>query len=382
MLTIDDLINQVKQVLIETNDRLSPNQLYSRFVNECDELELSEDDFYKSVVKPAHKSINWEVVEEANKKHDEIKRSENAKLLEKEEEIKNAPAYIIRLINLAIETGIIKTDSLRKIFNKAENLDQDANKLAQQINEKLELAKFRPYPQANLDADTLKEMLLSADWYNEVNYPRPVVQKEKSSKTLGLMLGGVSVLALLLFLVFKNAGGSEEKRDNQYNSPPVDSVSVETPATIINQPVDLPAPVDTAVAAPAAESGTILTTEEQQEISKLLNNFYIADNMEAIDQILDYFVFPIDRYYNAYNIDSDSLRAMFNTAFNTKLLKHSITVNWDETTVDKTTTGYLVSVKAVYLKILQKEPDVEKSMDLKIMIKMNRDKKITTIYAN
>lgn len=66
MLNLQVLISQVHQVLIETNDSQSPQQLYSRFVNECNELNITEKDFYKQILKPAYKSINWDLVKPKN----------------------------------------------------------------------------------------------------------------------------------------------------------------------------------------------------------------------------------------------------------------------------------------------------------------------------
>ena len=58
---------QVCQVLIDTNDTLSPYQLYSRFFNESNVLKLEEKDFYIKILKPAYKSINWDLVKPKNR---------------------------------------------------------------------------------------------------------------------------------------------------------------------------------------------------------------------------------------------------------------------------------------------------------------------------
>lgn len=384
MLTIEELINQVGMVLIETNDSLSPHQIYSRFVNECNELNLGEADFYKIILKPAHKSINWETVEEANKQQEETENKIKTDQKEKAEAIKNAPAYIEVLVKQIFETGIIKINSLQSIFNKAENLKQDSNTLALHIHEKLEANNFKAHPGADLEADTLKQILLSTDWYSPAHFPRPVKPvkgvKQTSPKMIGLVILSVFILVTFVYLVQTRSNIPTVHADLPIQTVVTDTVKVvQPPPTVIN-------PVDTTVVRqedtpPGTQTSTELSNEERQDISNLLNGLYTAENNEEIGSMLEYFEFPIERYYNSYSIDSDSLSAMFNTSFNKKLLRHSITVDWNETTVTKTATGYVVIAKAIYKKVLQKEPDAEKTMDIRINIKMNADKKITTIYA-
>jgi rRNA maturation endonuclease Nob1 len=62
MLNIQNLTAQVRQALISANDSLSPQELYSRFVNECNQLGIEEKQFYSNILKPAYKSINWDLV--------------------------------------------------------------------------------------------------------------------------------------------------------------------------------------------------------------------------------------------------------------------------------------------------------------------------------
>ena len=67
MTTIQDFIDYVRQVLIKTNDTLARHEIYNRFVNECNAFKQTEDDFYKTVLTPAYKSIDWNAIEETNK---------------------------------------------------------------------------------------------------------------------------------------------------------------------------------------------------------------------------------------------------------------------------------------------------------------------------
>lgn len=170
MLSLQDFTDQVRQVLVETNDSLSRHDLYSRFVNECGQLQLSEDDFYKTVLKPAHKSIDWEAVEAAHKQHQETQKKMEAELMEKKETITNAPVYIERLVKTAFEDGIVEGEELKKIFDKAALLEQSVTQLAIEVNTRLDKADFKSYPRANFDAGTLKDTLISTNWYNPQLY--------------------------------------------------------------------------------------------------------------------------------------------------------------------------------------------------------------------
>jgi rRNA maturation endonuclease Nob1 len=66
MIASEPLTTQVRRVLIESNDRLSPQELYSRFINECTQLNIEEKDFYSNILKPAYKSINWDLINKGN----------------------------------------------------------------------------------------------------------------------------------------------------------------------------------------------------------------------------------------------------------------------------------------------------------------------------
>lgn len=391
MSTIQDITIQVRQVLIETNDGLSRHELYSRFVNECNQLQLSEEDFYKTVLKAAHKSIDWTTVEEEYKKKQAQQQATTQEQAEKAEAIANAPVFIDRLVNLSFDAGTITADALKKIFDKAASLGQSSNALALRINEKLEQQQYRPFPQANLDAVTLKEILLSTNWYSPEDYPKPDSNgpKRRINPLLGIIIG-VLLIGAIVYGLTKGKSNTEIPITN------ITEVKKETPVSqparqeitpiVVSAATTTTAATDSTAAqttvAPIGSNNAVLTDEEIRDISGMLNDFYTADNNEDIDAIVSYFKFPVDRYYDAYTVDETTLRDMFNTSFGTKLLSHSITVDWNNSQIAKTPTGYLVTVKAEYVKVSQKEPDVTKTVPLNIIIKMNSDKKITSIYAN
>ena len=170
MTDITTLTEQIRLLLIETNDTLSPHEIFNKYINECQELQLSETEFYKSPLKNAHKSIDWVAVENANKQKEETQKKIQAELQEKEEEIKNAPIYIDRLVKIAFDDGIVEGEELKKIFEKAALLQQNLTNLALVINKRLDKDNFKAYPKANFDAATLKETIISTNWYEPKLY--------------------------------------------------------------------------------------------------------------------------------------------------------------------------------------------------------------------
>lgn len=167
------LIEQVRDILIRENDQISKHELYLRFINECSEAELTEEDFYKQILKPAHKSIDWDAIQSAADEGKRIEEQEALKQKEHENAVREAPALIERLIEVAFEDGVVEAAALETIFEKARLLDQDVSALVTRVDGLLHQKGFKSWPRANFDAPTLKAMLLSSDWYDGAHYPRP-----------------------------------------------------------------------------------------------------------------------------------------------------------------------------------------------------------------
>lgn len=176
MPTFDTLIEQVRAVYIQ-NQNLEKHEIYNQFINECNAAELSEEDFYKKVLKHAYNSIDWDAVEKEKIIQEETKKKIAKELEIKQREIQNAPIYLDRLIKIAFEDGKIEAEELNKIFSKAVELEQNIHDLAIKIDNRLDELKYKSYPRANFDAKTLKETLCSTDWYAPELYERIAVNK-------------------------------------------------------------------------------------------------------------------------------------------------------------------------------------------------------------
>jgi hypothetical protein len=170
MISIQDFIDQVREELVRSGGQQPRHETYNHFVNESNALQLSEQDFYKTILKPADKSIDWDAIQATEKQKIETQMRLEVELKEKEEEIANAPVYIDRLIKTAFEDGIVEGEELKKIFTKAASLQQNTTSLSLAINRLLDERDFKSYPKANFDAGNLKDTLTSTNWYNASLY--------------------------------------------------------------------------------------------------------------------------------------------------------------------------------------------------------------------
>lgn len=170
----ETLIAQVREVLIRENDQVGKQDLYLLFVNECQEAQLSEEDFYKLILKPAYKSIDWEAIDKAWAEGARLEALKVQQQKDHEDAVQEAPALIDRLITVAFEDGIVTAAELEVIFEKARNLSQDTSKLVIRVDTLLHERGYKSWPRANFEAPTLMAMLLSADWYDALHYPTPV----------------------------------------------------------------------------------------------------------------------------------------------------------------------------------------------------------------
>lgn len=197
MESLSTLIEQVRAILIQTEDEKPRYEIYNQFINECKANNLTENDFYKKVLKPAHKSIDWNYIEEEKKRKKETQKKLEAELTEHENLIQSAPIYIERLIKTAFEDGAVEAGELNKIFEKAKKLSQDTNALAEKIDALFDERKYKSYPKANLDAPTLKETLCSSNWYNEKLYIKLTTPPPPPSKPFPWFIVSISFLLIL-----------------------------------------------------------------------------------------------------------------------------------------------------------------------------------------
>lgn len=179
MTNIETLIEQVRAVLIETEDAVAKHEIYNRFINECKANSLTEDDFYKKVLKPAHISVDWDYIEEQRKEKEQEKKQKEEREKEEQEELERikkdvlqAPQFINRLIKTAFDDNMVERGEIIKIFEKADSLSQDTYELAERINMLIDEKNYKAYPKANFDLPSLRQTLCSTDWHSEARYQK------------------------------------------------------------------------------------------------------------------------------------------------------------------------------------------------------------------
>lgn len=225
MASIDILIEQVRAILIQTEDTKPKHEIYNQFINECKANSLTEQDFYMKVLKVAHKSIDWNYIEEQKKKkeNERIEKEEKEKAIEIEleevkKQIKYAPKFIDRLIKSSFDDEVVEKEELISIFDKAERLSQDTYALAERISNLFDEKNFKAYPKANYDLPSLRQTICSTNWHSNERYlklttppPPPFPWKKLMVATTLLLIAGGA-----LFYIFWLKPYLEDKNAKRY----------------------------------------------------------------------------------------------------------------------------------------------------------------------
>lgn len=213
-------------------------------------------------------------------------------------------------------------------------------------------------------------------------------QKNNTKKILLWVIAGVVVLAGLAtgawFLYFKDkqSGNGDtvqhsslmdttnaQASNNRLNTHGTDSVPRKSNSSIT--------PVSNSK---LLQGGGALSTVDIEEISSIVKNFYEAEDNENVSVLLGYFAYPVERYYKMYNVDYDQLQSLFETSFSSKLLSHKMQLDWSNSRIENTAYGYDITVNGNYSFVTQKAPDEENSKNLSVIIRMNSNKEIISIY--
>jgi len=130
------------------------------------------------------------------------------------------------------------------------------------------------------------------------------------------------------------------------------------------------------------ETEVTLSQSEVDIISRKIYEFYDYEAKEDIPNLFSYYQFPLDRYYQLYNVSYDKLHKMMIEAFKGKLYYHNIKINWNYSTVQKLSTGgFKVLLSAIYTYASESNDD-RKSKNIHLVILMNNNYKITSIYSD
>ena len=82
---ITNLVNRVKNALIETNNSKESHEMYLWFKSDCDRFDLNEEGFYVKILKQAYLLVNWEEEEKRQQEENEKKNREEEQKRQQEE---------------------------------------------------------------------------------------------------------------------------------------------------------------------------------------------------------------------------------------------------------------------------------------------------------
>lgn len=202
MINVDSVKEKIRQLLIEKDGDIQPHELKDIII-EAKQLGIDDKQIAK-LVPEVDRSINWEQI----RKQKEELVIRQAELIEfaKNEELKkqDAPKFLGNLLRFSFSDGIVEASELQTIFNKVVELSQNEKAYAKHIDERLKKRKFKPFPNPNLNAVSLKDVLLSTNWYDEKHYielttPPTAAPEPFPLKKVLLVLLIVGVIGLLYF---------------------------------------------------------------------------------------------------------------------------------------------------------------------------------------
>jgi len=150
------------------------------------------------------------------------------------------------------------------------------------------------------------------------------------------------------------------------------------PTTTTSSGVSDPAPLK-----PGTQNNKLtISQNEVDNVSRRIDEFYRYEKDEDVTNLLSYYHFPLDRYYQIYNVGYEKLHKMVIDAFNGSLYYHNINIKWDSSSVQKLGSGgYKALLFAEYTSASQAD-DNRKSQNLHLTIIMNDNYEITSIYPN
>lgn len=184
---------------------------------------------------------------------------------------------------------------------------------------------------------------------------------------------GILLIAAAVYFIFLN---KEKNKDNPVSDKTEQKNTNETsiPKVTDSDPVPLK---------PGTQNAEITISEtEVDNVSRRIDEFYKYETSEDIPNLLSYYKFPLDRYYQLYNVSYEKLHKMVAEAFNGELYYHNINIKWNYSSVQKLSSGgYKALLFAEYTSASQSGVD-RKTQNIHLTIIMNNNYEITSIFSN
>jgi hypothetical protein len=193
-----------------------------------------------------------------------------------------------------------------------------------------------------------------------------------------LILGVIGLLGLATGGYFIISSKKGTPKDAVSDNKTVTKDTVSSPPTVKQKPSD-PVPL---IKDQVEEQKVEITAYETDRVTNTVESFYDAEDREDITTLLGYYSFPLDRYYQLYNVGYDQLHKMVTDAYNGKLYYHKIDIKWNYSTVQKLPSGdYKVLLYADYTSASENEAD-RKTRNIHLTIILDSNYQITSIYPS
>lgn len=209
-----------------------------------------------------------------------------------------------------------------------------------------------------------------------VNRDSVTVNSKKSNWVLWGGLAFVAVAIAIYFLLINKGSNTEQASETQTGVIVADTIVAIAPAPIPTTSKAVPLN-------PSTQSTEVtISQDEVDNVSRRIDEFYKFENSEDVSNLLSYYRFPLDKYYQLYNVSYDKLHKMVTDAFNSTLYYHNIVVQWNYSSVQKIGSGrYKTLLTAEYTSASKSQND-KKVQIIHLVIIMNDNYEITSIYPN
>ena len=217
----------------------------------------------------------------------------------------------------------------------------------------------------------LNEQIVKSEPYQSNN----LISTKKVNKSKSLLFAGIAFITLFLIYLFffrNTSHTTDQAFERSADSSVVVAVNNNS-APVINTEPNLSEIL-------VNNSPNELLQSDVSALTEKLKHFYLCDNQENIDEICNFFSYPVMKYYNQTNVSYDTLKTMFESSFHEKLRYHNIDIYWSSSTVQKISSGFLVNLQASYHFITNKLPDQQKNRNMKIVLQLDDNKSINSIY--
>jgi hypothetical protein len=211
----------------------------------------------------------------------------------------------------------------------------------------------------------------------DAEYEKLFGRPHGKKKNTWIIISVIAVLGLgagAYFIFFNNKKPAEKKVADTVKK---DSTIIQPPA--VQQTASDPVPLNQER---YQEQKMEISQYETDQVTKTIQGFYDAEDKEDVTSLLGYYRFPLDRYYQLYNVGYDKLHKMVVDAYNGKLYYHKIDIKWNYSSVQKLPSGdFKILLFADYTSASQTGED-RKTKSIHLAIILNNNYQITSIYPS